>query len=121
MKPNPEPIINAVAALGLQPGTCVLIGDSLSDITAAQAAGVSVIAYANKPSKKEQFAEAGADTVVTSMVDVVGALRSGGPNPALRDGNLPRARGGSPPGAAPPPVGCPRSRRHAVPSPTRCR
>jgi D-arabinose 1-dehydrogenase-like Zn-dependent alcohol dehydrogenase len=56
--------------------------DSLSDITAAQAAGVPVIAYANKPSKKEQFAEAGADTVVTSMADAVAALRSGGPNSA---------------------------------------
>lgn len=32
MKPNPEPILQAVRALGETPGRCVLIGNSLSDI-----------------------------------------------------------------------------------------
>jgi HAD superfamily hydrolase (TIGR01509 family) len=74
MKPNPEPLIQAAAALSAQPETCVLIGDSLSDITAAQAAGIPVIAYANKPAKKGLFAAAGAGAVVTSIADVVAAL-----------------------------------------------
>jgi hypothetical protein len=39
----------------------------------------------------------------------------------LRGGSLPRATGGSPPGAALPPVGCPRTRRQPVPAPTRPR
>jgi hypothetical protein len=37
----------------------------------------------------------------------------------LRGGSMPRPTGGSPPGAAMPPVGCPRARRQAVPAPTR--
>jgi HAD superfamily hydrolase (TIGR01549 family) len=74
MKPNPEPILSAADALGVRPATCVLIGDSLTDITAARAAGAPVIGYANKPSKKELFAEAGADAIVTTMDAIVTEL-----------------------------------------------
>lgn len=74
MKPNPYPVTSAVRALGAKPGMCILIGDSLSDITAAHAAGVPVIGYANKPLKNEQFTEAGADEVVTTMTQVAARL-----------------------------------------------
>jgi phosphoglycolate phosphatase-like HAD superfamily hydrolase len=80
MKPNPEPVMNALNALAVQPQSSVLIGDSLADITAGQAAGVPVIGYANRLSKKERFANARADAVVTSMADVVAALRGGNPD-----------------------------------------
>jgi HAD superfamily hydrolase (TIGR01509 family) len=74
MKPNPEPVLHAVFDLGAQPGECVLIGDSLADITGAQAAGVPVIGYANRPTKVEPFTKARADTVVTSMSDIAVVL-----------------------------------------------
>jgi len=74
MKPNPEPILRAVGALGADPAECVLIGDSLSDIDGGRAAGVPVIGYANRPWKVSQFAERGADAVITSMAEVAGAL-----------------------------------------------
>ncbi|MFG3576765.1 HAD family hydrolase [Micromonospora chersina] len=67
MKPDPEPILQAVRALGEPPGRCVLIGDSLSDIEGAQAAEVRVIGYANRPLKAEAFRAAEADMVITSM------------------------------------------------------
>lgn len=67
MKPNPVPILQAVRAVGEQPARCVLIGDSLSDIEGARAAGVRVIGYANRPSKVEAFRSAGAHVVITSM------------------------------------------------------
>ncbi len=70
MKPHPDPIRRAVAALGAEPGDCALIGDSLADITAAQAAKAKVIGYANKPAKAERFAAAQADAVVTSMSEI---------------------------------------------------
>lgn len=74
MKPNPEPILQAVRALGEVPGRCVLVGDSLSDIEGAQAAGIRVIGYANRPQKVESFRAVGADAVITSMGLIAGVL-----------------------------------------------
>ncbi|MFC4146817.1 HAD family hydrolase [Micromonospora mangrovi] len=73
MKPNPEPVLNAVRALSAAPGQCVLIGDSLSDIEAGQAAGVQVIGYANRAAKVAAFRAAGATQVITGM-DIVANL-----------------------------------------------
>jgi beta-phosphoglucomutase-like phosphatase (HAD superfamily) len=72
MKPDPGPVLDAVRALGATPGSCVLVGDSLSDIQAARAAGVAAIGYANRPWKVDAFAAA--DIVITSMGDIAEAL-----------------------------------------------
>jgi beta-phosphoglucomutase-like phosphatase (HAD superfamily) len=72
MKPNPEPILTAVRTLGVEPAACVLIGDSLTDIDGARAAGVRVIGYANRPGKLDAFR--GADAVITSMGALVTAI-----------------------------------------------
>lgn len=74
MKPNPQPILQAVHALGERPARCVLIGDSLSDIEGARAAGVAVVGYANRPAKIDAFRLAGAGAVVTSMGEIAGVL-----------------------------------------------
>ncbi|MET7394549.1 HAD family phosphatase [Dactylosporangium sp. NPDC005572] len=74
MKPNPEPLWRAATAIDVEPAGCVLVGDSLFDIEGAQAAGVPVIAYANKPPKIERFTNASADVVITSMGDIALAL-----------------------------------------------
>ncbi|MET7865385.1 HAD family hydrolase [Micromonospora taraxaci] len=70
MKPNPELILQAVRAVDEPPHRCVLVGDSLSDIDGARAAGVRAIGYANRPAKVERFRAAGADTVITSMGEI---------------------------------------------------
>ncbi|MFI6820714.1 HAD family hydrolase [Micromonospora sp. NPDC050187] len=74
MKPNPEPIRQAAHAVGEPPARCVLIGDSLSDIDGARAAGARVIGYANRPVKIQRFQEAGADVVVTTMREIADVL-----------------------------------------------
>ncbi|TCB89252.1 HAD family phosphatase [Micromonospora zingiberis] len=74
MKPNPAPILQAVNALGTTAGRCVLIGDSLSDIDGAGAAGVRSIGYANRSAKAERFRAAGADAVITNMGEVATLL-----------------------------------------------
>ncbi|MBO4207940.1 HAD family hydrolase [Micromonospora echinofusca] len=76
MKPNPEVILQAVHAVGEPASQCLLIGDSLSDIKGARAAGVRVIGYANRPAKVDAFRAAEADGVVVSMVAIAGALLS---------------------------------------------
>jgi HAD superfamily hydrolase (TIGR01509 family) len=77
MKPNPRSLLIALRGLGIRPSESVFIGDSLTDITAAKAAGVPVIGFANAVPKLAAFAEAGADVVVTSMTDVAAGLRLG--------------------------------------------
>ncbi len=72
MKPNPEPILMAVQALDAEPGDCLLVGDSLSDIEGAKAAGVRVVGYANRPWKVDAFGAA--DLVVTSMREILAAI-----------------------------------------------
>lgn len=42
-KPSPEPLLHAAAEMGVLPPTCVLVGDSASDIKAAHAARMPVI------------------------------------------------------------------------------
>lgn len=74
MKPNPDPILRAVRAIGADSKDCLLVGDSLSDISSAHASGVFVVGYANRPHKAEAFRLAGADMVIESMGEIVDAL-----------------------------------------------
>ncbi|WP_326945742.1 HAD-IA family hydrolase [Amycolatopsis sp. NBC_01307] len=70
LKPSPFLLRQAMAETGTSPGDCVMIGDSVTDIEAAQAAGTKVIAYANKPGKRQRFEELSPDGVVESLVDL---------------------------------------------------
>lgn len=45
-KPHPEPLLHAARLIGLEPRTCLYIGDDLRDIQAARAAGMPVLAAA---------------------------------------------------------------------------
>ncbi|MFJ1590199.1 HAD family hydrolase [Kitasatospora albolonga] len=74
MKPNPFPIITAAEQMHMDVTNCTLIGDSLTDIQAAHAAGTRVIGYANKPRKAELFAEAQADAITDDMQTIAHTL-----------------------------------------------
>ncbi|MFD5512808.1 HAD family hydrolase [Streptomyces sp. NPDC127051] len=74
MKPNPFPLIGAAEQMQMDVTHCALIGDSLTDIQAAQAAGSRVIGYANKPHKAALFADAGADAVTDDMQAIADAV-----------------------------------------------
>ena len=44
LKPHPDPLLHAAAALRLPPSDCLYIGDDLRDVQAARAAGMRVLA-----------------------------------------------------------------------------
>jgi phosphoglycolate phosphatase len=67
LKPSPYLVTKAIRALGAEPDTCALVGDSPSDIAAAQHAGISNVGYANKPGKRDRLSDAGADIVIDDM------------------------------------------------------
>jgi phosphoglycolate phosphatase len=48
----------------------VLVGDSTTDVAAAEAAGVRVLGFANKPGKDQRLRDAGADALVMSMSEL---------------------------------------------------
>ncbi|MFG2992322.1 HAD family hydrolase [Streptomyces sp. NPDC048257] len=74
MKPSPHPLLSAASALGVAPGRTVLVGDSVTDIEAAHAAGAKSIGYANKVPKRASLADVGADVVILGMQEIVDAL-----------------------------------------------
>ncbi|MEV0781883.1 HAD family hydrolase [Streptomyces sp. NPDC050423] len=74
MKPNPYPLIHAAGLMQVDVSACALIGDSLTDIQAAHAAGASVIGYANKPNKAEAFVSLGANAITEDMQAIADAL-----------------------------------------------
>lgn len=74
MKPHPHSLLRAAERLEVGPSECVLVGDSLTDIQAAHLSGGAAIGYANKPHKREAFAEAGAEAVTESMKDIADAI-----------------------------------------------
>ncbi|WP_254047608.1 HAD family hydrolase [Streptomyces aureus] len=74
MKPSPHPLLEAAAALGVSPERSALVGDSVTDIEAARAAGAGSIGFANKPGKEEDLAAAGAGVLVTDMRSIARAF-----------------------------------------------
>ncbi|MFD3544699.1 HAD family hydrolase [Streptomyces sp. NPDC058655] len=76
MKPSPHPLLTAASALGVAPSLTVLVGDSITDIEASNAAGARSIGYANKPQKRASLKDAGADVVVLRMSQIVDAFRT---------------------------------------------
>lgn len=48
-KPDPEPLLLAAKHIGVSPGEAVYIGDTLSDLKAARAAGMKIIMYGKIP------------------------------------------------------------------------
>lgn len=75
MKPNAMPVIRAAKSLGVPTEACVLVGDSVSDITAARNAGSRCIGYAKNLARGNQLDASGADTVIPSMGVLAGCLR----------------------------------------------
>lgn len=69
-KPNPHLLHLAITALAVPPVECAFIGDSLTDVAAARAAGVRCIGYANKPGKHDRMREQRADAVTNFLAEL---------------------------------------------------
>ena len=83
LKPSPHLITQAVDALHAEPGECALVGDSVTDVKAAQLASVQSIGYANEPGKRERLTEAGAGAIINSLADLALRLRARVADPEL--------------------------------------
>jgi phosphoglycolate phosphatase len=67
MKPEQHTVLRALVIAGASARSAVLIGDSVSDIEVARAAGVGSIGFAKTAQRGTELREAGADAITDSM------------------------------------------------------
>lgn len=76
LKPDPYLVDRCLTSLDVDPNSAVFIGDSLSDISAGRAVGVTVVGFANKPRKLAMFAASGAHALTTDLSHILPLVRS---------------------------------------------
>lgn len=68
-KPSPQPLLAALATLGVPPGQAIMVGDNFHDVEAAHAAGMPAVivtyGYSHRP-----HAELGADRLIPDMAQL---------------------------------------------------
>ncbi|MEV7346059.1 HAD-IA family hydrolase [Streptomyces sp. NPDC093544] len=67
LKPDPHCLNRALNALGAAPSTALMIGDTPSDLLAAEQAGVPFLGYARNEGQVEALRKAGAQVVMGSL------------------------------------------------------
>ena len=75
-KPHPEPVLLALARLGMPPDRAVFVGDSPHDIAAGKAAGTRAVAALWGACARETLAAAGADFFLDDLRDVPSLVAS---------------------------------------------
>ncbi|MFI7011580.1 HAD family hydrolase [Streptomyces sp. NPDC050145] len=74
LKPNPHCLHRALNAMGADPVATVMIGDTPTDLQAAEAAGVAFLGYARNKREAVRLEEAGASFVVRSLKPILTIL-----------------------------------------------
>ncbi|MCZ4510177.1 HAD family hydrolase [Streptomyces sp. ActVer] len=77
MKPHPDAVRRALTAVGdMDPAKALLVGDQLTDLQAARAAGIRFLGYTQNKRRRRQMKRNGADGVVASHASVLVAARA---------------------------------------------
>ncbi|NNL86340.1 MAG: HAD family hydrolase [Myxococcales bacterium] len=73
-KPHPEPLLLCAERITRDPGRCMYVGDSLVDIRAARAAGMTAVAIPTGTSPRERLAEEGPDLLLGRLSELPSLL-----------------------------------------------
>ena len=73
-KPDPRPLLHAAEYFKVDPGRALMVGDSISDVKAARAAGFQVICVSYGYNHGQDIRDAHPDAVIDSMVELAGLL-----------------------------------------------
>jgi HAD superfamily hydrolase (TIGR01509 family) len=76
LKPHPHLLLRAAELLRADVRDCVMVGDSVTDVGAARAAGAQVVAYANKSGKRDRFERIQPDVIIDDMAELLGVNAS---------------------------------------------
>ncbi len=69
-KPSPRPLLHAAAHFGIAPADALMVGDSISDVKAARAAGFPVVCVSYGYNHGLDIRSAGPDAVVDSLAEL---------------------------------------------------
>ena len=70
-KPDPEPLLHAAGFFGVAPQSSLMIGDSISDVRAARAAGFKIVCVSYGYNHGVDIRDARPDAVIDSLSDVM--------------------------------------------------
>jgi phosphoglycolate phosphatase len=76
-KPDPLPLLHAAAHFGVAPEAALMVGDSVSDVRAARAAGFTIVCMSYGYNHGQDIRSAEPDAVVDSLAQVCGLLGLG--------------------------------------------
>ncbi len=76
-KPEPDPLLHAASALGVDPATCVYVGDATVDVLAAKAAGMAAVAVTWGAGERGALEAAGPEVVLDTVPDLQAYLLGG--------------------------------------------
>ncbi len=71
-KPDPLPLLHAAEKLGVTPAESLMLGDSMSDVKAARAAGFRIICMTYGYNHGEDIRDSNPDAVIDSMAELEG-------------------------------------------------
>jgi phosphoglycolate phosphatase len=73
-KPHPDPLLAALAALGLPPGECAYVGDSPEDVAMAKAAGALAVGIPGGFPNREALVASAPDLLLGSLAEAAASL-----------------------------------------------
>jgi len=76
-KPHPLPLLHAAEHFGVSPEESLMVGDSVSDVKAARAAGFNIVCMSYGYNHGQDIREAHPDAVIDSLVEIKGLLTKG--------------------------------------------
>ena len=75
-KPHPMPLLHAAEFFGVEPGNALMLGDSVSDVKAARAAGFQIVCMSYGYNHGVDIRDANPDAVIDSMAELQGLLEA---------------------------------------------
>jgi phosphoglycolate phosphatase len=73
-KPDPMPLLHAAGHFRVEPGNALMVGDSVSDVKAARAAGFQIVCVSYGYNHGTDIREADPDAVIDSLAELKGLL-----------------------------------------------
>jgi phosphoglycolate phosphatase len=75
-KPDPMPLLHAAEAMGVTPAESMMLGDSMSDVKAARAAGFQIVCMSYGYNHGVDIRDSEPDAVIDSMTELQGLLEA---------------------------------------------
>ena len=73
-KPDPAPLLHAAELLGCEPAAALMIGDSVSDVAAARAAGFQIVCMSYGYNHGVDIRESAPDAVIDTLTEIIPLL-----------------------------------------------